>query len=145
MDYACLCCAHARSRHKNGAAMVILWLILIGLFSGVISGMGLGGGTIMIPALTIFLGIPQTVAQGINLLAFIPTAIVAIIIHSKNGFIQTKNIMWIIMPGVLFSVVGASITNLIPRNIVRIIFGAFLIAIAFWQFITFFMLIKNKK
>ena len=125
--------------------MVILWLILIGLFSGVISGMGLGGGTIMIPALTIFLGIPQTVAQGINLLAFIPTAIVAIIIHSKNGFIRTKDILWIILPGVLFSVVGASITNYIPRNIVRIIFGVFLIAIAIWQFVAFFMVIKNKK
>lgn len=125
--------------------MVILWLILIGLFSGIISGMGLGGGTIMIPALTILLGIPQTVAQGINLLAFIPTAVVAIIIHSKNGFIRTKDIMWIILPGILFSVVGASITNLIPRSVVRIVFGAFLIAIALWQFVAFFMAIKNKK
>ncbi|MGN1163008.1 MAG: sulfite exporter TauE/SafE family protein [Christensenellales bacterium] len=125
--------------------MVVLWLILIGLISGIISGMGLGGGTIMIPALTIFLGIPQTVAQGINLLAFIPSAIVAIIIHSKNGFIRTKNILWIILPGLIFSVVGASLTNYIPRNIVRIVFGCFLIAIAVWQFITFFMLIKNKK
>lgn len=125
--------------------MVILWLILIGIFSGVISGMGLGGGTIMIPALTILLHIPQTVAQGVNLIAFIPTAIVAIIIHSKNGFIQTKNILWLIIPGLVSAVVGACITNYIPRNVVRIIFGAFLIAIAVWQFITFFMLIKNKK
>ena len=125
--------------------MVILWLILIGLFSGVVSGMGLGGGTIMIPALTILLGIPQTVAQGVNLIAFIPTAIVAIIIHSQHGFIQTKDLLWIIIPGVVAAVVGACITNYIPRNIVRIVFGVFLIAIALWQFVTFFMLTKNKK
>lgn len=125
--------------------MVILWLILIGIFSGVISGMGLGGGTIMIPALTILLGIPQKVAQGVNLIAFIPTAIVAIIIHSKNGFIQTKNILWLIVPGVMSAVVGALVTDYVPRNLIRIVFGAFLIAIAIWQLVIFFMLIKNKK
>lgn len=124
---------------------MILWLILIGLFSGIVSGMGLGGGTIMIPALTIFLGIPQTVAQGVNLIAFVPTAIVAIIIHSKNGFIQTKNLLLMIVPGIVFAVVGACLTSFIPRNVIRIVFGVFLIAIAIWQFITFFMVIKNKK
>ncbi len=125
--------------------MVAFFMVLIGLFSGVISGMGLGGGTVMIPALTILLGTPQTVAQGINLIAFIPTAIVAIIIHKKNGFINMKNIVFIILPGIAFSVLGAVLTNRIPRQISRIIFGSFLILIAFWQFVIFFTSLKKKK
>ena len=50
-------------------------LILIGLISGIISGMGIGGGTILIPALTIILSMEQNTAQAINLIYFIPTAV----------------------------------------------------------------------
>ena len=49
--------------------------ILIGLVSGVISGMGIGGGTILIPALCFIMNLEQQQAQNINLLFFIPTAV----------------------------------------------------------------------
>ena len=58
--------------------------ILTGFLSGIISGMGIGGGTILIPALSLFLNINQHTAQGVNLLFFIPTAIVALFIHKKK-------------------------------------------------------------
>ena len=56
----------------------------IGFFAGIIGGMGMGGGTLLIPILTIFLSFEQKNAQAINLLVFIPMAIVALIIHFKN-------------------------------------------------------------
>ena len=66
--------------------MEFVWYIIAGLLGGVLGGMGMGGGTLLIPILTIFLAFEQKNAQAINLLAFIPMSIVAIIIHIKNKF-----------------------------------------------------------
>ena len=52
--------------------MQIFLLILAGIVGGIIGGMGMGGGTLLIPILTIFLDVPQKNAQAINLVAFIP-------------------------------------------------------------------------
>ena len=51
--------------------MEYLWFVLAGIVSGVVAGMGMGGGTLLIPVLIIFFNIAQQQAQGINLLAFI--------------------------------------------------------------------------
>ena len=67
--------------------MKILFRIIAGLIGGTVGGMGMGGGTLLIPILTIFLSFAQLQAQGINLIAFIPMSIVAIIVHSKNHLV----------------------------------------------------------
>ena len=64
--------------------------VVIGFLSGIISGMGIGGGAILIPALTLFYGIEQKLAQGINLVYFLPTAIIALVIHIKNKSADLK-------------------------------------------------------
>ena len=61
-----------------------------GLISGIISGMGIGGGTILIPAITFLSDITQKQAQSINLICFLPTAAAALFIHAKNKNIETK-------------------------------------------------------
>ena len=58
--------------------------ILMGLVSGIVSGTGMGGGTILIFLLTFIMGIEQHIAQATNLIFFIPTSIVAIIVNLKN-------------------------------------------------------------
>ena len=58
--------------------------ILIGIFAGIFSGIGMGGGTILIFLLTIFAEMEQHIAQATNLIYFIPTAISAIIVNYKN-------------------------------------------------------------
>ena len=63
-------------------------LIITGFLSGIIGGMGIGGGTILIPIMTIFLGFDQKTAQAVNLIYFIPTAITALTIHIKNKQIE---------------------------------------------------------
>ena len=64
--------------------MSFLWYTLIAIFSGIFAGMGMGGGTFLIPLITLFMNVPQNVSQCINLLVFIPMAIVTIIIYSKK-------------------------------------------------------------
>ena len=58
--------------------------ILIGVISGIVSGTGMGGGTILIFLLTFMMGMEQHMAQATNLIFFIPTSIVAIIVNFKN-------------------------------------------------------------
>ena len=70
----------------------MIWVIVIGIVSGMISGMGIGGGTILIPALLFLQDMNQQQAQGINLIYFIPTAVIALITHIKNKNIETNRI-----------------------------------------------------
>ena len=100
--------------------------ILSGLISGIISGMGIGGGTVLIPALTMFLNISQRTAQGVNLLFFIPTAVIALIIHKKNNNLEFK----IAFPLLIFGLIGAALGSFLALNIeqalLRRLFGVFL-------------------
>ncbi len=110
------------------------WLIIAGLFSGVIAGMGMGGGTLLIPVLTLFLGIEQKIAQSINLVVFIPTAIVALIIHFKNKLVNVKVGLIIIISGVVLSILGALLAVNLRNDVLKICFGIFLLAIGLFQF-----------
>lgn len=107
--------------------MNIIILLLIGLFSGIISGMGIGGGTILIPTLSIFLDYGQKSAQNINLLYFIPTAIIALITHTKNNNIEKNILSKIIIFGLIGAVLGSLVALSIDSGILRKLFGGFLI------------------
>ncbi len=105
----------------------MIFLILLGLLSGIVSGMGIGGGTILIPALSILLGLNQQTAQGVNLVYFIPTACIALVTHNKNKSIQ-KHILWkIVVSGVLGAVIGSFIAIQIQPALLRRMFGFFLL------------------
>ncbi len=116
---------------------------LIGLTAGIISGMGIGGGTILIPALDIFYDIEQQVAQSINLIYFIPTAICALIIHIKNKNVATKFFWKTIFTAIIGSVLGSLLAIKIKATILRKIFGLFLLIIGISEF--FSKAEENKK
>ena len=118
--------------------MIYFFYILAGFLSGIFGGLGMGGGTLLIPILTIFLGFDQKLSQGINLLSFLVMAIFSIFIHYKNGYIVTKNLIWIISFGVLFSIIGAVLMSFLPSKVLKIIFGAFLCALSVIEFIKVF-------
>lgn len=67
-----------------------MWEFVTGIISGTISGTGMGGGTILILVLSIFLGVEQHTAQATNLVFFIPTSISAIIVSIKSKLIDWK-------------------------------------------------------
>jgi len=102
-------------------------LTLIGIASGIISGMGIGGGTLLIPALTIFLNYNQHTAQNTNLIYFIPTAIIALITHTRNGNVEKKVLLKIVLFGIIGAVIGAVIAVNMKPALLRKIFGIFLL------------------
>ena len=126
--------------------MDTIFLVLAGIISGIIAGMGMGGGTFLIPVLTLIFSFAQKEAQGINLLAFLPMAIVCLIIHFKNKLVNLKIGIPIVIVGVIFSVIGAFIANSIPNNNLRLYFGFFLILVGIWQLISYILFkVKQKK
>ncbi len=116
--------------------------ILLGLIGGIIGGMGMGGGTLTIPILTLLLGYHQLQAQGINLVAFLPMAVVALIIHTKNKLVDYKSTWLFALVGSAFSVCGALIANHIDSIILKKCFAVFLIALGIYQIIE---MVKEKK
>jgi len=113
--------------------MSAVWYILAGLAAGVISGMGMGGGTLLIPILTLLLGVSQHSAQGVNMLAFLPGAILAIFIHRKNGRICFKAALPLLISGAIGAVGGALLAACLTGDWLRRGFGAFLVVLAFVQ------------
>lgn len=114
--------------------------IISGFLSGIISGMGIGGGTILIPALAIFLHIEQHSAQGVNLLYFIPTAIVSLWVHIKNKNVNFKLAWPIIIFGVFGAVGGSLLAVILHGKLLRRLFGIFLFAMGLFE-----ILKKDKK
>ncbi|MDE7100907.1 MAG: hypothetical protein K2O05_03535, partial [Anaeroplasmataceae bacterium] len=70
--------------------------LIVGLLAGVTASMGLGGGFILMIYLTTIAGIDQIDAQGINLIFFLPIALISIIMHIKNKLIDKKPLLPII-------------------------------------------------
>ncbi len=120
----------------------VLLLGFFGIIGGVLGGMGMGGGTLLIPLLTIFLSVNQKLAQSINLLAFLPMSVIALIIHAKNKRIDLKNSLYMIIPAFLFSILGGYLASVIKSKLLRKFFGYFLIILAFLNVV---LTIKNNK
>ncbi len=119
--------------------------ILIGAFSGIFSGIGMGGGTILIFLLTTFGGIEQHIAQATNLIYFIPTAISAIIVNYKNKNIDTKLAKTVSIWGAVGAVIGAIISSKIEIYKLKKLFGIFLAIIAIHEIYTLIKEYKENK
>ena len=116
----------------------------IGIVAGIVSGTGMGGGTILIFLLTFMLGIEQHIAQATNLIFFIPTAIVAIIVNLKNKNIDTKLAILVSVFGVLGAIIGANISIHIDVGILRKCFGIFLAIITINEIYSIVKLYKKQ-
>jgi len=109
-------------------------LIASGLAAGIISGMGIGGGTILIPALIFLAGMDQHAAQSANLLYFLPTAAVALFFHVRNKRIQKDVLVPMILPGLLLAGIGAFIALRTEPELLRKLFGGFLLIAGIAEF-----------
>ena len=119
--------------------------IVIGFVSGIVSGTGMGGGTILIVLLTFMLGVEQHVAQATNLIFFIPTSIIAIIVNLKNKNIELKTATIISIFGICGAIIGAKVSTHIQVGALKKYFGVFPLIIAIHEIYTIFKLHKKEK
>ena len=109
--------------------------LLLGAATGILAAWGIGGGTLLLLAMTLFLGVEQQTAQSINLLFFLPTAAVALLYHRKNGYLNKAVLLRCIPAGVLGAALAAFAAGHLDTEVLRKPFGAFLLlaAISLWR------------
>ncbi len=106
----------------------MMWGVMaIGFFAGIISGMGIGGGTILIPALLFLTELNQQQAQGVNLIYFIPTALIALMTHRKNGTLDLRTAKPLALFGLIGAAAGAFLAVALASELLQKLFGAFLL------------------
>ncbi len=125
--------------------ITIIIYALLGFASGIFGGLGMGGGTLLIPLLNIALGLDQKLCQGINLVSFLVMALFSLIIHFKNGYVQTRGIFYIIVSGLVFSLAGAFLAGCLPSKTLKVAFGVFLCILSVVQIIQALFKKKGDK
>ena len=105
------------------------WLLplLAGFGTGILSAWGVGGGTLLLLVMTLFLGVDQTTAQGINLLYFLPTAGVALLSHRKNGLLENGVVKAAVPTGLAAAAAAAWVATAVDVAVLRKPFGLFLL------------------
>lgn len=106
------------------------WLLpfLCGLGASVISAWGVGGGTLLLLVMTLFLGVDQRTAQGVNLLFFLPTAVSALACHAKNGYLDKPTLKSAVPTAVAAALIGAWAATAVDVAVLRKPFGIYLLA-----------------
>lgn len=123
--------------------MRFVYFLLLSILSGVLAGMGMGGGTLLIPILIVVMGVEQQIAQATNLLVFIPCSIIACIIYAKNKMVDFKGGWLISLVASLISIVAVIVAVRLENETLSTMFGIFLIVLGVVQFVV--QLIKAKK
>lgn len=105
------------------------WTIpfLCGLGASVVSAWGVGGGTLLLLVMTLFLGVDQRTAQGINLLFFLPTAASALVCHARGGYLDKPTLKAAVPIAVAAALAGAWISNAVDVEVLRKPFGVYLL------------------
>jgi len=110
--------------------MTIFIIFIMGLVTGILSGLfGVGGGIILIPMLVLILNIPQHNAQGISMLMMIPTAIVGIYHFNKDKLVNYNMAGYMAAGAVVGALISANFVQYIPAEILKKFFGLFIICV----------------
>ena len=110
--------------------MDILIYIIAGFLSGAVGSLGVGGGGVLIVFLTLFLEYSRDEAAVMNLIFFIPIALLSVIIYLKQKQIDVKKAVGLALSGLLGSVLGVYLSGVIETSLLSKIFGGILIAIS---------------
>lgn len=113
---------------------------LAGLLTGVLSAWGIGGGSLLIIYMTVFAGVAQQSAQGVNLIYFIPTSLTALYSHLKNKLVEKKAAVPAIIAGTVTTLCTSFAASYIDTNVMKKIFGVYIIIVGVSE-----LLRKTKK
>lgn len=100
-----------------------------GAATGILSGFGVGGGTLLLVYMTAFAGVEQHTAQGINLLYFLPAGLMALPAHLKNGYVEKTALLPAVAAGLVCAALAAWWATALEVEVLRRWFGGFLIVI----------------
>ena len=106
--------------------------MVIGALAGVLAGLlGVGGGVLFVPALTVFLGLGQVEAEATSLLAIMPMALVGAWRQHGYGNLRARDALVLGLLAVPGAVAGVSIVEVLPERVVQVSFAALMLVIAY--------------
>ena len=122
-----------------------MWIvfIILGVVSGVLGAMGLGGGTVLIPLLSI-IGVAQKNAQVINVFSFVVMSFFILFFNIKSGLTKVFPALIFSIVGVVFAIISSLLVQNIENSILKILFGVFLLIVAIFEIISFVSKYKSK-
>jgi uncharacterized membrane protein YfcA len=113
----------------------VIAAIVVGALAGVLAGLlGVGGGVLFVPALTVFLGLNQVDAEATSLLAIMPMAIVGAWRQRSYGNVRLRDGGMLGAAAIPGAIAGVAIVNVVPERVVQIAFAALMLVIA-WQMV----------
>lgn len=118
--------------------------IIAGFLSGIIGAMGLGGGAVLLIYLTLFKDVGQLEAQGINLIFFIPIALLSVGIYAFKKQIEWKTVLIFSAAGLAGALAGVWLSEVLGTALLGKIFGGLLIGAGVWQIVSSFKKVKNR-
>ena len=124
--------------------MRFLFLILSGFISGIFAGMGMGGGTFLVPLLSLCFGVEQIFCQSTNVICFLILAVVCFVIYAVKKLIDFKVMICVGLPAAVVAGVACVFSLKIHSSVLRMIFAVFIILIGVTMFVVN-LIQKNKK
>lgn len=124
--------------------MTFYLFLLCGFAGGLLGGMGMGGGTLLIPLLTLLCGVAQGAAQGVSLISFLPMSAIALTVHAKGGRLKREGLAFVCVPALLFSGGSALLAARLPGVLLRRGFGLFLILLSIFPLVRSLRRNENK-
>ena len=117
----------------DGSARSIIVLIVVGMLVGVLSGMfGIGGGTVIVPAL-VWLGLSQRNAAATSTLAIVPTSISGVVSYATGGHVDWLAAVLLFCGMFVGGQIGSWLLSRLPELVLRWIFVAFLVFVVINQ------------
>lgn len=116
--------------------MQFIYFILAGLLGGILAGMGMGGGTLTLPILVLVMNVAQLTAQFANLIAFLPSGTGALFVHVKNGLVRKENLIYMSVPSIIACVGCSFFATEANGDLLKKLFGGFLVLVAIVSFIS---------
>ncbi len=102
--------------------------LLTGVAAGLVNGLlGVGGGTVLVPALTLVHGVDDHEAHGTALATILPTSVVSSLIYARGGFVDLGLAGRIALGGAVGAFLGAKLLPRLPESTLRRVFSVFLI------------------
>jgi uncharacterized membrane protein YfcA len=113
----------------------VIAAIVVGALAGLLAGLlGVGGGVLFVPALTVFLGLGQVDAEATSLLAIMPMAIVGAWRQYRYRNVGLGDGGLLGAAAVPGAVAGVAIVNIVPERVVQVAFAGLMLVIA-WQMV----------
>jgi hypothetical protein len=119
-----------------------LFLILVSCLSGIFAGMGMGGGTFLIPLLSLVFGISQTICQSTNVICFVVLAIICFFVYVKEKLIDFFALVSATIPACLIAFFSSFFALKISSKVLKICFAVFIVCVGIFYF---FKAITNMK